>query len=227
MVFTELGLAIVVMILTFLICLWLLFRYIDRITPYQKGIDLFLFVFSIQAMARHYYNWTVDGLYYNYLPLQICYFTAFIYMYYYVSNDRRTLPFLHIFGFLGVGALVIPGHAFSFTNPLSYVFMFDHIVLGLMPFYLIVAHKYYPEYPSIRKVLLWLIPIFFLSIPLSNLLGANYFFIISNPVTADLINPWLAAVIQLILMYGWGLLATYLGQWILGVVYPESRKQTV
>ena len=223
MVFQELGLAIVVMVSVLLICLYFMFKYVDKLIPYKKGIDLFLFLYAIESMARHYYNWTVDEKFYNYIPLQICYLTSFIYMYYYLSGDRRSLPFLHIFGFLGIGALVFPGHAFSFTNVWSYVFMIDHIVLAAMPFYIIVVHKYYPQYSTVKYTIAPLIPLFALSIPLSYFMGANYFFLISNPVTGDVLSPWLGLIIQIVLMYGFGLFATYLGQWVMGKTYEEYR----
>lgn len=226
MVFTEQGLAIVVMISLLIVSLFLLFRHVDKLIPYKKQLDLFLFLYAIQSMIRHYYKWTIREQYYNYLPLQVCYFTMFIFIYYYLKKDRRMLPFLHIFGFLGIGALIAPGHQFEFSNPLSYLFMIDHIILGLMPFYIIVVHKYYPTYDKIRIVLYTFIPFFIVSIPLSHWLGANYFFLISNPITGDMINPWLIAVVQLIAMYGFGVLATYLGQWIILRVYPTYKQET-
>lgn len=226
MVFVELGPAILLMVTVFFICIYFMFKYVEKLIPYKKVIDFALLIYAIQSMARHYYNWTIDGRQYNYIPLQICYLTSFIYMYYYVSKDRRSLPFLHIFGFLGVGALVIPGHAFSFTNIWSYVFMIDHIILALLPFYLIVAHKYYPEYKTVNSVFIPLFILFILSIPLSNIMGANYFFLIENPITNDALSPWIVLIVQGILIYGFSYFATYLGQFVMGKAYEEYRTKT-
>jgi hypothetical integral membrane protein (TIGR02206 family) len=226
MVFTEQGAAIVVMLSLLLITLIALFRNVEKLIPYKKYIDLFLFLYAIESMIRHYWMWTIREQYYNYLPLQVCYFTMFIFIYYYLAKDRRMLPFLHIFGFLGIGALIAPGHQFSFTNPLSYIFMIDHIVLGAMPFYIIVVHKYFPTYDKIKIILYTFIPFFIVSIPLSHWLGANYFFLLSNPITGDGVNPWIIAVVQLVMMYVFGVIATYLGQWILFKVYPNIKEET-
>jgi uncharacterized membrane protein YwaF len=244
MVFQEQGIAIILMTTLAVISIFLVFRYIDRISRYKKYIDFFLLLYALESMIRHYIMWTLRGQYYNYIPLQVCYFTMFIYIYYYFTNNRKMLPFLHIFGFLGIAALIAPGHQFSFTNPLSYIFMVDHIVLAVMPFYIIVAHKYYPEYRSIKVLLYTFVPFFVIGILLSQYINvnqlwgatgeqvqtwtneANYFFLIKNPITGYTINPWLIALFQLIGMVLFGYFATYLGQYINQKVYQLKENTT-
>ncbi len=240
MVFQEQGIAILLMISLAVISILLVFKHIEKIAKYKKYIDFFLLLYALESMVRHYIMWTIRGQFYNYIPLQVCYFTMFIFIYYYFSNDRRTLPFLHIFGFLGVAALIAPGHQFSFTNILSYIFMIDHIVLAVMPFYIIVAHKYQPEYHSIKILPITFIPFFVIGILLSQYINvnqiwgatgeqvqtwtneANYFFLIKNPITGYTVSPWLIAIAQLICMTGFGYFATYLGRLINSKVFKNS-----
>lgn len=239
MVFKEQGVAILLMVSLSIIAIVVVIKYIENISKFKKSIDWVLFVYSILSMVRHYILWTNRGQFYNYLPFQVCYFTMFIYMYYFLSGNRKVLPFLHIFGFLGIGALIAPGHQFDFSNMISYVFMIDHIILAVLPFYIIIAHKYYPEYHKLKVLPFTFIPFFVLSIPLSNyinrqaILGAtgesvqtwineaNYFFLIRNPITGYDINPWLVGLIQIVCMIAFGAFATWLGQKVFKGVYKK------
>ncbi len=239
MVFKEQGAAIILMVSLSIIAIVLVIRNIEKIAKYKKGIDWALFLYAIISMVRHYIIWTNRGQFYNYLPFQVCYFTMFIYMYYFVSGNRKVLPFIHIFGFLGIGALIAPGHAFNFSKFISYVFMIDHIILAVLPFYIIIAHKYYPEYKKLKLLPITFIPLFIVSILLSNYINANeilgatgeavqtwvneanYFFLIRNPITGYDINAWLVAVIQIVCMLAFGGFATWLGQIVYKGVYKK------
>jgi hypothetical protein len=161
-------------------------------------------------------------------------------MYFYIKKDRRVLPFLHIFGFLGIGALIAPGHQFDFSSIISYVFMIDHIILAVLPFYIIAAHEYIPSYEKLRVLPYTFIPLFMISIPLSQYINtnqlfgatgeqvstwineANYFFLIRNPITGYSINPWWIALIQLLCMILFGALVTYIGQFVYQKAYQKS-----
>lgn len=240
MVFIEQGAAILLMITVSIIAIFLVIKYIEQIAKYKKWIDVVLFFYAIISMVRHYIMWTNRGQLYNYIPFQVCYFTMFIYMYYYVSRNRKVLPFIHIFGFLGIGALIAPGHSFDFGSIVSYIFMIDHIILAVLPFYIIIAHKYNPEYSKLKLLPYTFIPLFVISIPLSRFINsnqylgatgdsiqtwimeANYFFLIRNPITGYAINPWVVAIIQVICMVGFGAFATWLGRIIYYNVYKKS-----
>lgn len=239
MVFVEQGWAILLMVSLSIIAIILVIKYIEKISIFKVKIDLVLFIYAIISMTRHYIMWTNRGQYYNYLPFQVCYFTMFIYMYYFLKGNRKVLPFIHIFGFLGIGALISPGHQFDFGSVISYVFMIDHIILAVLPFYIIIAHKYYPEYNKLKLLPLTFIPLFVAGILLSNFINAremfgatgehvssyineaNYFFLIRNPITGYDINAWLVAVIQIVCMIGFGALATWLGQIVYKSVYKK------
>jgi hypothetical protein len=245
MVFIEQGSAILLMVTMSIVAIILVIKYIENISVFKSKIDFVLFAYSIISMIRHYIIWTNRGQTYNYIPLQVCYFTMFIYMYYYLSGNRRVLPFLHIFGFLGIGALIAPGHTFDFGSLVSYIFMIDHIILAVLPFYIIIAHKYYPEYRKLTILPYSFAPLFVISILLSNwinsnqylgasgvsvqtwIMEANYFFLIRNPITQYAVNPWIVAVIQIICMVLFGALATWLGQKIYKNVYEHPYKKRV
>ena len=240
MVFIEQGSAILLMVTMSIIAIVLVIKYIENIARFKKKIDFVLFAYAIASMIRHYIIWTNRGQFYNYIPFQVCYFTMFIYMYYYISGNRKVLPFLHIFGFLGIGALIAPGHSFDFGSIVSYIFMIDHIILAVLPFYIIIAHKYYPEYKRLTILPYTFTPLFLISILLSNwinnnqflgasgasvqtwIMEANYFFLIRNPITQYAINPWIVGVIQIICMVLFGALATWLGQIIYTKIYKEQ-----
>lgn len=245
MVFAEQTSAIILMVSVSIICIIFVLKYIEIISKYKKHIDLVLFLYAISSMIRHYIMWTNRGQYYNYLPFQVCYFTMFIYMYYYVSKNRRVLPFLHIFGFLGIGALIAPGHSFDFSSVVSYIFMVDHIILAVLPFYIIIAHRYYPRYSTLKILPYTFIPLFTISIPLSTYINqnqlfgatgesvqtwiqeANYFFLIRNPITGYSINPWIIGIIQIICMILFGMLVTYIGQQIYNKVYRQQYNKEI
>lgn len=205
---------ILLMVTLGIISIYLIVKYMKNILPYKKYVDLFFLLYAIESMVRHYWWWYERGQPFRFIPFQICYLTMYIYMYFYFSKDRRMLPFLHIMGFLGFGALISPGITFEFTNVWSYVFMLDHIVIAVMPFYVIAANKYYPKFGAIKTNLYLLIPLFVISIPLSNWTGENFFFLISNPITNDILSPWFVMIIQLFFIVIFGILATYIGQYI-------------
>jgi uncharacterized membrane protein YwaF len=120
------------------------------------------------------------------LPFYMCRISAFVLMIYAYSKSKYLHSFLFYWGALGIAGVIYPNGPISNIGNLTETFYIDHILLTIVPFYLVVYEDYHP---SLKDMLLIGTLMFFILlafIPINHWIGADYFYLQDQSIFAIL-----------------------------------------
>lgn len=162
----------------------------DYVKEHDKKIALILGITLVIARVWRGSGYIIDQEYYRVVPLQLCSISTYMALFYFLFNWKQLEPFLFFFAFLGLSSFIDPDVAWGEVR-LSYIFGFvvDHLVITLVPLYLVLIRGYKYHAKDILIPFLVVVALLFIVWPINYLWdGANFFYIVKKPVFSDLFN---------------------------------------
>lgn len=137
-------------------------------TQYVRYVDLLFFGGEFK-MGEH-------------LPCYMCRVSAVVLLYYTITGDKRVETFLFYWGALGLAGVIYPNGPINNIMNLTEVFYIDHVMLTLIPIFLVVVQGYRPSVKGVF-IIVGVMAIMLLSfIPINNVLGADYFYLANQSI---------------------------------------------
>lgn len=203
----------------------ILFLRTELIKRNIKSIEKVIIFSTVLLLLIRYYSYYTAGNYTWFIPLHLCNISMYLLLYYLVKKPKKLQQFLFLYSFFTIGALIYPSVDYDLSNPLLLTFFHDHIILFLVPFYLVIMEGYKPSYKNIKIPFITITIIVIISWPLNYLLNENFFYLTEKP----LINLFLeVSDITFITLYcsvlylGFSLI-TFIGK----TVYKRHNKVTL
>ena len=130
----------------------------------------------------------------SYLPFYICRVSALVLLYYWITKDKRVESFLFYWGSLGLAGVLFPNGPISNIFNLDETFYIDHILLALIPYYLLVYEGYKPTKKGMYITTAIMFSILMIFIPINQFLDTipsvgstvDYFYVSDQSIVGDL-----------------------------------------
>ena len=129
-------------------------QYLRYIAPAVKG------TFSI---ARH-------------LPFYPCRLTPFVLLLFIVWRNKNLESILFFLAAMGLAGVIAPAGNFGRIDT-SFIYVYDHVLYSLIPFYLIHHKGYVPSFHKMLAPLVFLSVLSLMFVFINPLIGADYFYV--------------------------------------------------
>jgi hypothetical integral membrane protein (TIGR02206 family) len=166
--------------------------YRDGIRRHERTIAWILAILLVISRLWRGSGYAMDGQWDRIVPLQLCSISTYLALIYFLLGTRaKGLElYLFFFGFLGLTSFIDPDVDWANAR-LSYIvgFVFDHLVITLMPLYLVHVKRRTFRISDIRMPYLIMVILLLISWPINYLWdGANFFYLVDKPVYSDVFS---------------------------------------
>lgn len=121
----------------------------------------------------------------------ICHLASVLVFLYFMTRDKRLYPFIYFLSSYGLISVIAPwGHPFSmdYSGVTRFAFTFNHWLLTMVPFYLVMHSKYVPSWKDMFKVYISLTALILLIVPLALYLNEDMFMLIHKMLIEELLG---------------------------------------
>lgn len=169
--------------LALLACWWFI-RSQQHIKQHQATYHRwFLAIFGGTTIVFYLWSFVFTGFgLTNGLPLHACRISTLLSLYYYLSNDRRVMPYLFYFGIFAVVAIAYPSNVHPlYTHLVGYTSQITHIMLLLTWLYIVLIEGYRPTIKEFKTVAIHFTYLLLFVWGFNHLVGGGeYFYILSS-----------------------------------------------
>lgn len=162
----------------------------DFVRAHHKKIELVLGILLVVARIWRGSGYLIDSEPYRAVPLQLCSISTYLALFYFLFNWKFLEKYLFFFAFLGLTSFIDPDVAWGSVRT-SYIFgfVYDHLIITLVPLYLVIIKDFKFEIKDILIPYLVVVVLLFVSWPITYAWdGSNFFYIIKKPVFVDVFN---------------------------------------
>ena len=139
------------------------------------------YVLNILAME------TID--WFKWIPYEICRLGALLSLAFCLTKYKKLIPFVFVFSMFGFTAVLAPdGDLFelSYGQFIRPKFTYDHLILTVMPFYLIAVEGFKPTFKNLRYALGAFIVLLVGAMIFNPIVEMDWFYFSSQPVSSDI-----------------------------------------
>ena len=139
--------------------------------------------YVLGVLAMEEINW------YKWIPYEICRIGALLSLIFGITNYKKLIPFVFVFSMFGFTAVLAPdGDIFELTYGqfIRPKFTYDHLILTVMPFYLIAVEGFRPTFKNLKYALGTFALLLVGAMIINPMVEMDYFYFSSQPVSSDI-----------------------------------------
>jgi uncharacterized membrane protein YwaF len=139
------------------------------------------------------------------LPFYMCRLSVLVLLYYAFTQDKRVESFLFYWGALGLAGVVYPNGEIPNIANLTETFFIDHILLTVIPFFLVVYQGYIPKLKDMIYITVLMFIILCIFIFINPIFNTDYFYVQDQSIFAVLFgrqNSFVFAFVHSIVAMG-------------------------
>ena len=146
----------------------------ERYFRYTLGITGIVMEVSLQIWKLTSGTYTLDNL-----PIGICAFSMFMGIYVIFTKSYKVYEIAYFWAIGGVVSILFPDILYGPDRFRYYEYVIGHVSFFFMIMYMLFVHDYIPTFNSFKKSFLLLLGIVLIFIiPINNLLGTNYMYLL-------------------------------------------------
>ncbi|GEM_PF-3350273 len=162
----------------------------DYIRANQRKVALVVGVIMLISRIGRNTEYFLAAEYHRALPLQLCTISSYLALLWLFVPIKQLRPFLFFYGFLGLTAFIdpdVPSWSEAVRTFYLYGFTIDHVVITLLPLYLVLYDDYKFDLKEGLVPLVAAVVLVFASWPLNVWWdAADFFYMKDKPVFSDL-----------------------------------------
>lgn len=157
-------------------------RNTNKLKANQEKIEkvILLIMFGVQVVRHITYVWMGEITWL--LPFHICNISGILICVWLFTKNKHIQAPLFFLSFMAAAALVYPAVDYSWTSPLYYTFIIDHIVLLFVPFYMVIVYEYVPKLKDLLITFLLIEVLMVIGLLLNGPFDENYFYLTERPL---------------------------------------------